>query len=92
MAAAAPPVKLQSLRITEKVNISQHLQAISKIFNTMSKMEATAHLFLCWSVNDVIHRGRRAEDGDVSTFKKLDPVMERALVQTGHDDGVYQFP
>jgi len=58
----------------------------------MFKIEAIAHLFLCWSVNDVIHRGGRAEDGDVSTFEKLDPVMELTLVQTGHDDGVYQLP
>ncbi len=93
MAATAPPVKLWSLRaMEEKVNISQYLHAVSKIFNTMSKMEVIAHLFLCWSVNDVIDRGRRAENGDVSTFEILDPVIELALVQTGHDDGVYQLP
>lgn len=93
MAAAAPPIKLWSLRVMEeKVNISQHLHSVSKIFNTMSKMEVIAHLFLCWSVNDVIDRGRRAEDGDISAFEMQDPVIELALVQTGHNDGVNQLP
>lgn len=62
------------------------------MLNAMSKMEAIAHLFLCWSVNYVIHGGRRAEDWDVSIFEILDPVMELALVQTGDDDGIYQLP
>lgn len=47
---------------------------------------------MCRGVDDVIHGGRRGENGHVSGFEMLDPVAELGPIQTGHYYGVDQLP
>lgn len=42
-------------------------------------------------VDDVIHRGRRGENGHISSFEMLDPITELCPIQTRHHDGVNQL-
>lgn len=50
-----------------------------------------SHLSVRRSVDDVIHRRRRGENGHISSFKMLDPITELGPIQTRHDDGVDQL-
>lgn len=50
-----------------------------------------SHLSVRRSVDDVIHRGWRGENGHISSFKMLDPVTELRPIQTGHHYGVDQL-
>lgn len=51
-----------------------------------------SHLAVRWGVDDVIHRGRGAENRHVSTFEMLDPVAELGSIETRHHYGVDQLP
>lgn len=50
-----------------------------------------SHLSVRRSVDDVIHRGWRGENGHISSFKMLDPITELRPIQTGHHYGVDQL-
>lgn len=50
-----------------------------------------SHLSVRRSVDDVIHRGWRGENGHISSFKMLDPITEFRPIQTGHHYGVDQL-
>lgn len=50
-----------------------------------------SHLSVRRSVDDVIHRGWRGENGHISSFKTLDPITELRPIQTGHHYGVDQL-
>lgn len=54
--------------------------------------EDGTHLSVRRGVDDVINRGRRGENGHVSSFEMLDPVTELGPIQTRHHYGVDQLP
>lgn len=56
-----------------------------------SQNQGVSHLSVRRSVDDVIHRGRRGENGHISSFEMLDPITELGPIQTRHHDGVDQL-
>lgn len=62
------------------------------VFLAHERKEGGSHLSVRRGVDDVIHRGRGAENGHVSSFEMLDPFTELTPIQTGHHYGVDQLP
>lgn len=56
------------------------------------RKEGGPHLSVRRGIDDVIHGGRGAENGHISSFEMLDPVAELAPIQTRHHYGVDQLP
>lgn len=99
LAGSAPPAELWSLEEEEEKrgrHTPDRLLLPTCRFPSLRKIPGPgggwAHLFVRRGVDDVIHGGRRGENGHVSSFEMLDPVTELRPIQTRHHDGVDQLP